>query len=774
MLNTLISTKTNLPTSIVDAIIWLIEEGNTIPFIARYRKEVTDGATDTQLRDFEDIYNYQKKLADKKADLLRILAEKEVLTPELETAIAKAETLSQLEDIYRPYKDKKNTRATKAIAKWLQPLADILLSCEVDNQEFKNLAQTYIKDTGDIKTSVTTLEEAIAGAQDIVAEIIADSPELRNQIKTTQANSLTLETKATKHFEENSVYENYKDYSKALSQMPSYAYLAIARAEKEKQLRVKINFHEAKSLLAAKEIFVPNNPSDLEATLAEAILDSIKRLLHPSLEREFRSDKKEQSDREAIDIFGKNVEELLLSSPVKGKNIMWFDPAYRTGCKIAVIDATGAYLSSTVIYPTKPQENTAWSEKVMLELIAKHDIWLICIGNGTASRESEQFVAQVIKNNDLSCKYLVVSEAGASVYSASKLANEEYPDLDVTIRGAINIAQRVQDPLATYIKIDPKSLGVWQYQHDVDQKLLWQKLDLHIEDAVNRVWVDINTASRALLQHIAWLSTKMAKSLVDLREELGTITSRSQIKKAKWLWTKAFEQCAWFLRISAARTDWWSVPTKLKEPLDSTGIHPESYKITYEILEKECNITKKKLILPYIFPAEKDIATLAQTYEIGEETLIDIIRELANPGLDPREEFDEAWFKSDVLTIDDLQRWMMLNGVVRNIVDFGAFVDIWLKNDGLVHKSQMWDRYVTNVFDVVNVWQQIEVYVTEIDMDRKRVSLSMRTPGSSTPPRINKRPLDKGLRGDLKSQPIKKAAPIVQPEKKIGGNIKWG
>lgn len=727
-LPTLISQKTALPIDIVTSIISLIQEGNTIPFIARYRKEMTGGASDTQLRDFEEIYTYQLKLAEKKEDILRLLTEKEVLTPELEKAIHKADTLSQLDDIYRPFKDKKNTRATKAIAKWLQPLADTLLACEMTWDEFTVYAQKFVKETLDEKTTVSDIHEAVQWAKDIVAEIIADAPELRNHIRQSQSNTISLKTAPTKTFDEKSVYGIYKDYTKSLTSIPNYAYLAICRAEKEKQLRVKTLFNETKSNAEAKRLFIPAHATNLKILLIEAIEDGIKRLLHPSLERELRSAKKETSDREAIDIFGKNVEELLLSSPVKNKVIMWFDPAYRTGCKIAVVNKTWSYLESTVVYPTEPQKKTKEAEQILLWLIKKHNIWLICIGNGTASRESETFVAQMIKKNNLSTKYLVVSEAWASVYSASKLANEEYPDLDVTIRGAINIAQRVQDPLATYVKIDPKSLWVGQYQHDVDQKLLKEKLEHHIEDAVNRVGIDINTASRALLQHIAGLSTKTAQHIVSHREENGVFLSRSQFKKVKWLGPKAFEQCAGFLRIRAMNN-----ASSTKEPLDQTGIHPESYKVTYEILEKECGIKKKKLKLPFQFPSEKNIRELADTYEIWEQTLIDIIAELANPWLDPREAFDDAGFKSDVLTIEDLTKGMKLQWVVRNITDFWAFIDVWLKNDGLVHKSQIADRYVSNVFDVVSIWQQVQVTVVDIDLERKRVGLSMKSEWGTKP-----------------------------------------
>lgn len=720
LIQTLVA-KTWLGWDIVRNIIALIEEWNTIPFIARYRKEATMWATDTQLRDFEDIYQYHLSLWQKKTDVIRLLTEKGVITDELRQAVEDAMTMTALDDIYRPYKDKKNTRASRAIAAGLQPLADLLLACETSLVAFTQEAENYLVSSlrTDQKDSspqgVETIDDAIQWAQDIVAEVVADDTTLRTIIKNTQARSALLTTKKAKGYQENSTYKNYADYHKTLSQMPSYAYLAIARAEKEKELSVSVQFDHDRANSAAKRQFVPSNASDLLSLLDDAIQDGIKRLLLPSLERELRKNKKEQSDREAIEIFGHNVKELLLSSPVKDKVMMGFDPAYRTWCKLAIIDKTWHFVTSEVIYPTKPQQDLAWARQTMVDLITTHGVELICIGNGTASRESELFVADCLKQHDLSCKYLVVSESGASVYSASKLANQEYPDLDVTVRGAINIAQRVQDPLATYVKIDPKALWVGQYQHDVDQKLLKEKLDNNIQDAVNAVGVDINTASWPLLQYIAWLTTKTAQNIVAYRQEIWMLTKRSQIKKIAWIWPKAFEQCAWFLRITDSR-----------EPLDQTGIHPESYALTYDILDKECGITNKNLVVPFVFPADKDLSDIAQRYDCGKQTLTDIIRELANPGLDPREEFDEKGFRSDVLSLEDLYEWLALTGVVRNITDFGAFVDIWLKNDGLVHISEMSTQRLSSPFDAVSLGQAVTVTVIGVDKDRQRVSLSMK------------------------------------------------
>ena len=707
-----ITTKTWIATPIVESIITLIEEGNTIPFIARYRKEMTGGATDEQLRDFEEIYLYQQKLLQKKEDILRLLTEKEVITDELREAIAKAETLSQLDDIYRPYKDKKNTRATKALAKWLKPLADILLVCEMPLANFQKHAETFVKDTWDIKTTVNDTDEAIQWAMDIVAEIIADHPELRATIKEQQGKKLQLITSPTKNFEENSVYETYREYSKSLHSIPNYAYLAIARAEKEKQLKVSLQFQEKQSITEATNIFVPRDASDLQELLLIALTDALKRLLHPSLERELRSAKKEQSDREAIDIFGKNVEELLLSSPVRWKTIMWFDPAYRTGCKLAIIDHTGKYIASDVIYPTRWTNDVEPAKKTLLALIQKYDIELICIGNGTASRESETFVAQLIKKHKLETKYLVVSEAWASVYSASKLATHEYPDLDVTIRGAINIAQRVQDPLSTYVKIDPKSLGVGQYQHDVDQTKLKKSLDTVVESCVNAVGVNINTASEYLLSYVAGIGPKIAANIVAYRSENGGFTSRTDIKKVPRLGGKAFEQAAGFLRIKNG-----------KNPLDNSGVHPESYKLVDKIAKdlhsKIADLINNKDLIKKINLQNYISAT------VGLPTLQDIVKELEKPGLDPREKAKVFSFDKNIKTIDDLRTGQLLPGIVNNITNFGCFVDIGIKESGLIHVSNLSDTFVKDVNAIVSLQQQIIVKVLEVDVVRKRIQLAL-------------------------------------------------
>jgi protein Tex len=588
-LSLLISQKNWLPVKIVDTIITLLDEWNTVPFIARYRKELTEGATDEQLRDFHDIYTYTKQLEARKLDVIRLIDEKGLLTDELKQQIMDAVTLARVEDLYRPYKEKKMSKASIAKAKWLEPLAQLLKMCQLSKTDFLTRAKEYIKDTWDPKTTVKSLEEAIQGAQDIVAEELADHPEYRETIRKQYTSSISLETKPTKTFDPNGVYKIYGNYTKRLAEMQSYAYLAVARAEQEKQLSVWLQRPLPALLRQAETVFVPRNATEIVSYLTEALEDGLKRLFLPSLEREFRSEKKRRADEAAIKLFGENLKQLLLTPPVRWKTVLGFDPAYRTGCKLAVVDPTGKFLAKTVIYPTPPQSDLAWAEKTILELIKEHTIDLIVIGNGTGSREASIFIDSVLKKHKLSTQYMVVSEAGASVYSASKLAQDEYPDLDVTIRWAISIAHRVQDPLAELTKVDPKAIGVGQYQHDVDQKLLAQKLDEKVEDIVNSVWVNLNSASYTLLQHIAWLTPTLAKNIVAYRDENGPFTSKAQLKKVKGLWPKAFEQCVGFLRIPDG-----------KEPLDATGIHPENYDKVYLMMEKEWGIKKKGVKLPIV------------------------------------------------------------------------------------------------------------------------------------------------------------------------------
>ncbi len=679
---------------------------------------MTKGATDEQLRDFFELYSYTKNLEARKEDILRLIDEKGLLTSELKQQILEAETLARLEDLYRPFKEKKNTKATIAKAKGLEPLAKILAKAQLSKDEFEAEAEKYIKDTGDEKTSVKSVQEAIQWAKDIVAEGVSDHADLRAKIKEFEELNAILFTKATKTFEENWVYKIYKEYQKKLSEIPSYAYLAVNRAEKEKQLSIKLQFSAEKISEFSSHFFIPKNRNSSLEYLKEAIDDGLERLLLPSIERELRADKKRRSDESAIKVFWDNLKNLLLTPPVKGLTVLGFDPAFRTGCKLAVVDQTGKFLAKEVIYPTEPQKKIAEAEKTLLELVKKFWIQLIVIGNWTASRESEKVVADFIKKNNLKTQYIITSEAGASVYSASKLAQDEYPDLDVTIRGAISIAHRVQDPLAELTKIDPKAIGVGQYQHDVDQKFLKEKLEEKVEDVVNAVGVDVNTASYTLLQYIAGLSTTVAKNLVAYRDENWLFEDKKQIKKVKGLWPKAYEQAIWFLRIK------WG-----KEILDSTGIHPDNHKQTYAFLEEMLGMKKKNLTLPIQdLPqySENDIENFAQKYELWYETMQDILKELQRPWLDPREEIEAPCFKSDILDIKDVEIWMKLQGVVRNVTDFWAFVDVGLHNDGLVHKSQLANYFVQNPNDVVKVGQQVEVRVLDIDREREKLSLSMK------------------------------------------------
>ena len=754
-LNQLIAQKTWLKLSIVDTIIELLDEGNTVPFIARYRKELTEGATDEQLRDFHDIYMYTKNLESRKADVIRLIDEKGIMTDELRLEIMAATTLAKLEDLYRPYKEKKMSKASIAKAKGLDPLATILRECQLTKEQFETEAKRFIIDTDDKKTTVANIQEAIQWAMDIVAEDVSDHAKLRDTIRNTETNQVMLQTKATKKFDPNGVYKIYGAYTKKLADMPSYAYLAVCRAEEEKQISLWLQRKIESLIASAQNFFVPRGASNLLDYLNQAIEDGLKRLLIPSLERELRSDKKRRSDEAAIKLFWENLKQLLLTPPVRWKTVLWFDPWYRTWCKLAVMDETGKFLAKDVIYPTAPQEDFIWSEKKVLELIAKHNINLIVIGNGTASRESSSFVDTVIKNNKLKVDYMVVSEAGASVYSASKLAQEEYPDLDVTVRGAISIGHRVQDPLAELTKVEPKAIGVGQYQHDVDQKLLWQKLDEKVEDIVNSVGVDVNTASYTLLQHIAGLTSTIAKNIVLYRDENWPFSSKSQLKKVKGLGPKAYEQCVWFLRILDG-----------KEPLDATGIHPEMYEKVYTMIEWEWWTKKKAVKLP-LTVSSFNISQASIQYDIWVETLEDIIKELQAPGRDPRDDLTPPSFAGNIMDIKDLKVWDKLQWVVRNITDFWAFIDIWLHNDGLVHKSQIADRYVSHPMDVVSLWQSVEVRVLEIDLDREKVSLSMKTEWNiqiSTSSKTR----------EFSKPTTAKTVEVKDTPSTLGGNINWG
>lgn len=722
----IISKKVGISPKIVSSIIQLLDEGNTVPFIARYRKELTEWATDEQLRDFNDLYSYTRNLEARKADVIRLIDEKWLMTDELRKQIMEAETLARVEDLYRPFKEKKNTKATIAKAKGLEPLANILAKAELSKEEFEFEAEKFVKDTGDVKTSVKDKEEAIQWAKDIVAEAVSDHADLRDEIKSREENTGVIECKKTKTFEDQWVYKIYGSYSKKLSEVPSYAYLAISRAENEKQINAKLQFSQDKIRESTTKFFFPKKYGTCICYLQESLEDWLNRLLMPSLEREIRSDKKRRADEAAIRVFGDNLKNLLLTPPIKWMNVLGFDPAFRTGCKLAVVDQTWKFLDKTVIYPTEPQNKVKEARETLKKLVDQYKIDLIVIGNGTASRESEKVVNEFIKTYNLKTKYMITSESWASVYSASKLAQDEYPDLDVTIRWAISIAHRVQDPLAELTKIDPKSIGVWQYQHDVDQKFLKEKLEEKVEDIVNSVGVDVNTASYTLLQYIAGLSETVAKNVVEYRNENGAFTSKAQIKKVKGLGPKAYEQAIWFLRIK-----WW------KEILDETGIHPEIHKQVYSFLENELWIKKKDLKLPMWIEKypENKLHEWSEKYWIWLETFRDVLAELQRPWLDPRDELEAPCFSSTILDIKDLEIWTKLDWIVRNVTDFWAFVDIGLHSDGLVHKSQMANFFVTNPIDVVRVWQQVKVRVIDIDLEREKVALSMKDETETQVPR---------------------------------------
>ena len=703
-INETIAGELNINKNQVDNTVKLIDDGNTIPFIARYRKEATGGLSDEVLRELYERLNYLRNLETRKEEIKRLIDEQGKLTEELVVAIDNAMILAELEDIYRPYKQKKKTRATIAKAKGLEPLANIIYE-QVEKRDIYEIAREFITE------EVATVEEALQGAQDIIAEIISDNAKYRKQIKSLCYREAIISTTAAK--EEKSVYEMYYDYKEPISRIPSHRILAINRGEKEEFLKVKIEKPEEKILLLLQKDII-SGTSQYKTILTDTILDSYKRLIEPSIEREIRSDLTEKAESKAIKVFGQNAKQLLLQAPIKGKVVMGFDPAYRTGCKIAVIDETGKLLDTTTIYPTEPQNDIITSTKVMLELIDKYKIDMIAIGNGTASRESEQFVADTIKKSKREVYYAIVSEAGASVYSASKLATEEYPNINVSLRGAISIARRLQDPLAELVKIDPKAIGVGQYQHDVNQKELSENLTGVVEDAVNSVGVDVNTATPSLLSYVAGINGTVAKNIVKYRDENGKFKERKELLKVPKLGKIAYEQCAGFIRIYGG-----------KNPLEITAVHPESYKATEKLLEK-LNMNVSEIAKEPDKLKELDVKELAKELEIGEMTLSDIINELLKPGRDPREDLPKPILRSDVLKLEDITEGMVLSGTVRNVIDFGAFVDIGIKNDGLVHISEMSEKFVKNPSEIVSVGDVIKVKVIGIDKERQKVKLSMK------------------------------------------------
>lgn len=710
-INEILKKEFNLRDEQINNTIKLIDEGNTIPFIARYRKEMTGEMSDVILREFHDKLVYLRNLQSRKEDVLRIIEEQGKLTEEIKINVNNANTLQEVEDIYTPFKQKKRTRATIAKEKGLENLALDILNKNINNLEEE--AKKYINEEKEVNSS----DDAIKGAKDIIAEIISDDAKIRKYIRDLSLREGVLVTKNTK--EEKSVYDMYYDYSESVRTIAPHRVLAINRGEKEDFLKVKLEINNEKVINNIINEYVKNNNFKNKETIVSSIEDAYKRLIFPSIEREVRNHLTEIAQERAINVFGQNIKGLLLQAPVKDKVVMGFDPAFRTGCKIAIVDKNGKLLDTTTVYPTEPQNNVEGAKKTLKELISKYNVDIIAIGNGTASRESEKFVSDMIKEIEREVQYVIVSEAGASVYSASELASEEHPDINVSLRGAISIGRRLQDPLAELVKIDPKSIGVGQYQHDLNQKRLEGVLGGVVEDSVNSVGVDLNTASYSLLEHIAGISKSIAKNIIVYREENGDFSSRSQLKKVKRLGPQAFTQCAGFMRILDA-----------KNPLDNTGVHPESYDICKNMLDtlgySLKDIENKNIEDIDSKVNEIGLKELSERLEVGKVTLKDIISEIKKPGRDPREEGIKPILRTDVLKIEDIKEGMMLKGTVRNVVDFGAFVDIGIKNDGLVHKSQMSKSFVKDPMTVVTVGDIVDVIVIGVDMNKQRVALSMK------------------------------------------------
>ena len=716
-INKIIAEELNVKETQVVATVKLIDNGNTIPFIARYRKEVTGGLSDEQLRILGERLNYLRNLEERKQEVVNSIEGQGKLTDEIVIALELAKTLAEVEDIYRPYKQKKRTRATIAKAKGLEPLANIIYM-QKEKNPIEEIAAKYI----DEEKNVNSAEEAIAGALDIIAENISDSAEYRTKIKKLIYREGLIETKAAKP-DEKSNYEMYYEFSEKVNKIPSHRILAINRGEKEKFLKVDITKPEEKVLYIIEKDVIQGETQFTEY-LRNTILDSWKRLIEPSIDREIRSDLTEKAEEQAIKVFGQNAKQLLLAAPLLGLTVIGFDPAYRTGCKIAVIDETGKLLDTTTIYPTEPQNDVEGAKKVLINLIAKYNVDMFAIGNGTASRESEAFVSNVIKEVKEKygkvVHYAIVSEAGASVYSASKLATEEYPDINVSLRGAISIARRLQDPLAELVKIEPKAIGVGQYQHDVDQKKLGESLTGVVEDAVNKVGVDVNTATPSLLSYVSGINKTIANNIVKYRDENGKLKERKELLKVPKLGKAAFEQCAGFIRIFDG-----------KNPLEITSVHPESYEIAEKLLNNIGYTTKDLISKDSLKEIKEKLARVnitktAQELEVGEMTLKDIIDELSKPGRDPREEMPKPILRTDVLKFEDLKEGQILTGTVRNVIDFGAFVDVGVKHDGLVHISEMSDKFVRKPSDIVSVGDIVKVKVIAIDMDKQKVKLSMK------------------------------------------------
>lgn len=700
-----LSKELNIRPQQSEAVIKLIDSGNTIPFIARYRKEATGSLDDETLRKFNERLNYLRNLEDKKEKVIDNIQEQGKLTSKLKEAIKKAKTLVEVDDLYLPYKKKRQTRATKAREKGLEPLSEIILNQDI-NEPIEDIAKDFIND------KVSSIKDAIKGAKDIIAENISDNAKFRKRIRDDTYKNGNIDIKAKDENLE-SEYEMYYDYDESIFNITPHRILAINRGEKEGILKIKIDTDddEIKQYIANHTLKGNKYTDDI---IIDAIDDSYTRLIQPAIERDIRSYLKEEAEDKSIKVFSKNLEQLLLTSPIADKTVLGWDPAFRTGCKIAIVDSTGKVLDTTVVYPTEPQNKVKESKEIISKMIEKYNVDLIALGNGTASRESEQIIADMIREYNLNCKYVIVSEAGASVYSASKLGDEEFPDYDVGARSAISIARRLQDPLAELVKIDPKSIGVGQYQHDMNQKKLNDSLTNTVEKVVNEVGVNLNTASPSLLGYVSGISKTVAKNIVKYREENGEFTSRNELKKVKKLGPKTFEQCAGFTKVPNS-----------KNPLDNTTVHPESYKATEKLL-KQLGYTLDDIGRDDLKLNNLNYNELSKELGIGVETLKDIVKELKKPGRDPREEMPEPILRSDVLEMEDLQEGMILKGTVRNVVDFGAFVDIGVHQDGLVHISELVpDQYVKHPLDIVSVGDVVDVRVLDVDLERSRISLSM-------------------------------------------------
>ena len=695
----------------IKAVLKLLKENNTVPFIARYRKEATGGLDEVEIKQINDEYNYMLNLQKRKEEVIHNIDQQGLLTSDLKQDILTQTKLQRVEDLYRPYKQKKKTRATEAKRKGLEDLADWFSQSKLDTK-IEDKAQLFLND------EVTTIEDAIEGAKDIIAERISDNPQYRSKIlKDVFNQGLIVSSKKKKAEDEKQTFSMYYDYNEPIKRIANHRVLAMNRGEKEKVLSIKIDFDTTR---IQREIENVEIKTQNEATpfIKEAIQDSLKRLILPSIEREIRGDLTQNAESHAIDVFSENLRNLLLQPPMKGKQILGVDPAFRTGCKLAVVNPFGTFIAKGVIYPHPPISKVESAEKELVKMISDYDIELLAIGNGTASRETEQFVAQVIKKYQLQAQFIIVNEAGASVYSASEIARQEFPDFQVEERSAVSIGRRVQDPLSELVKIDPKSIGVGQYQHDVNQKDLSSALTFVVETAVNQVGVDVNTASKSLLQYVSGLTSTIAQNIIDYKEENGPIKHHKEISRIKRLGAKTFEQSIGFLRIVDG-----------EEPLDNTAIHPESYDVAYRMLHQldltaqDIGSVKLKNTLSNV-----NISTLVSQLNIGEPTLKDIIQSLIAPNRDPRDEFETPILKSDVLSIEDLSKGMKLNGTVRNVVDFGAFVDIGVKQDGLVHISKLSKKFVKNPMDMISVGDIVEVWILDIDENKGKVSLTMVAP----------------------------------------------